>query len=222
MFGAAANATPSGKLTKETWETIRDKIVGAAKKAGKLDAVCLSLHGAMVTETEDDAEGALLEALRSVIGPDVPMVATLDLHANATEKMARNVSALVSFRTYPHIDGYERAVQAAALVKEVLDGRKTPGCLLSQPAMLEGADHGRTTQPGEMRDLLAKADAYEKEPGINVVSIQVGFTWSDMPYTGPSIAVSHEPEAEARARAICRALVDEIWRRRGRNGRGAR
>jgi microcystin degradation protein MlrC len=80
--------------------------------------------------------------------------------------------------------------------------------------MLEGADHGRTTQPGVMRDLLAKADAYEKEPGINVVSIQVGFTWSDMPYTGPSIAVSHEPAAEARAKEIARLMIDEIWRRR--------
>ncbi|HSI02076.1 MAG TPA: M81 family metallopeptidase [Reyranella sp.] len=215
VLAVAANATPSGTLTKATWETIRDKIVGAAKRAGKLDAVCLSLHGAMVTETEDDAEGALLETLRDAIGPDVPMVATLDLHANATVRMARHANALVSYRTYPHIDGYDRAEQAAALVQEALTGQKTPRCLLSQPAMLEGADHGRTTQPGEMRDLLAKADAYEKEPGINVVSIQVGFTWSDIPYTGPSIAVSHEPEAEARARIICRELIDEIWRRRG-------
>src|SRR4029079_7396280 len=106
-------------------------------------------------------------------------------------------------------------VQAAALVQEALAGQKKPRCLLSQPAMLEGADHGRTTQPGVMRDLLARADEYEKEPGINVVSIQVGFTWSDMPYTGPSIAVSHEPAAAGRAREICRALIDEIWRRRG-------
>jgi microcystin degradation protein MlrC len=80
--------------------------------------------------------------------------------------------------------------------------------------MLEGADHGRTTQPGVMRDLLARADEYEKEPGINVVSIQVGFTWSDIPYTGPSIAVSYEPPAEARAREIARSMIDEIWRRR--------
>jgi microcystin degradation protein MlrC len=214
VFATAANATPSGMLTKETWETIRDKILGAARKAGKLDAVCLSLHGAMVTETEDDAEGALLEALRGIVGPDVPMVATLDLHANATVKMARNANALVSFRTYPHIDGYDRAVQAAALVHEALSGKKKPRCLLSQPAMLEGADHGRTTQPGVMCDLLARADEYEKEPGINVVSIQVGFTWSDIPYTGPSIAVSHEPQAEARAKEIARAMIDEIWRRR--------
>jgi microcystin degradation protein MlrC len=215
VFAVAANATPSGTLTRETWETIRDKIVGVARNAGKLDAVCLSLHGAMVTETEDDAEGALLEALRGIVGPAVPMVTTLDLHANATEKMAKNANALVSFRTYPHIDGYDRAVQAAALVQEVLTGKKKPRCLLSQPAMLEGADHGRTTEPGEMRDLLAKADAYEKEPGINVVSIQVGFTWSDIRYTGPSIAVSHEPDAAGRAAEICRALIDEIWRRRG-------
>ena len=213
-WGAAANATPSGTLTRETWETIRDMIVGAAKKAGKLDGICLSLHGAMVTATEDDAEGALLEALRGIVGPEVPIVATLDLHANATERMARNANALVSYRTYPHIDGYERAVQAAALCQAAMDGQKKPRCLLVQPAMLEGADHGRTTQPGQMRDLLAKADGFEKEPGINVVSIQAGFTWSDIPYTGPSVAVSYEPSAQSRAQVIARELIDDIWRRR--------
>ncbi len=214
VWGGAANATPSGTLTRETWEHIRDMIVGAAKKAGKLDAICLSLHGAAVTATEDDAEGALLESLRAVVGPDIPVVATLDLHANATKKMAKHANALVSYRTYPHIDGYERAVQAAALVQEALEGRKQPRCLLVQPAMLEGADHGRTTQPGLMRDLLARADAFEKEPGINVVSIQAGFTWSDIPYTGPSVAVSYEPAAEARAKAVAAAMLDEIWKRR--------
>ncbi len=214
VYAVAANATPSGTLTKETWETIRDIVLDTAKKAGKLDGICLSLHGAMVTETEDDAEGALLEALRKIVGLDVPIAATLDLHANATIKMASNANALVSFRTYPHVDGYERSIQAAALVQEAMEGKKKPRCLLVQPAMLEGADHGRTTQPGQMRDLLAKADAYEKEPGINVVSIQVGFTWSDIPYTGPSIAVSHEPDAEPRAREIAQTLIDDIWRRR--------
>ncbi len=214
VYAVAANATPSGTLTKETWETIRDIILNTAKKAGKLDGICLSLHGAMVSETEDDAEGALLEALRGIVGSDVPIATTLDLHANATVKMAKNANALVSYRTYPHIDGYERAVQAAALVQAAMEGKKKPRCLLVQPAMLEGADHGRTTQPGQMRDLLAKADAFEKEAGINVVSIQAGFTWSDMPYTGPSIAVSYEAATEARAKAIAAELVDDIWRRR--------
>jgi microcystin degradation protein MlrC len=214
VWAGAANATPSGKLTKECWETIRDMIAGVARKAGKLDGICLSLHGAMVTETEDDAEGALLEMLRGIVGPDVPIATTLDLHANATVRMARNANALVSYRTYPHIDGYERAVQAAALVQAAMEGDKKPRCLLVQPAMLEGAEHGRTTQPGLMRDLLAKADAFEREPGIDAVSIQAGFTWADIPYTGPSIAVSHEPGAEARAKAIAHELIDDMWRRR--------
>src|SRR5882724_5672887 len=214
VYTVAANATPSGKLTKQCWETIRDMIVEAARKAGKLDGVCLSLHGAMVTETEDDAEGALLELLRGVVGPKVPIAATLDLHANATVRMAGNANALVSYRTYPHIDGYERAVQAAALVQAAMEGKKQPCCLVVQPAMLEGAEHGRTTQPGLMLDLLGKADGFEEELGINVVSIQAGFTWADIPYTGPSIAVSHEPGAEPRAKAIAAELIDEIWRRR--------
>src|SRR5262249_48148291 len=214
VWGGSANATPSGRLTRDCWETLRDRILGVASKAGKLDGVCLSLHGAMVSETEDDAEGALLELLRGIGGPDVPIATTLDLHANATERMARNANALVSYRTYPHIDGYERAVQAAALVHEAMEGTKKPRCLLVQPAMLEGAEHGRTTEPGLMLDLLAKADSFEKEPGIDVVSIQAGFTWADIPYTGPSIAVTHEPGAEARARAIAAELIDDMWRRR--------
>jgi microcystin degradation protein MlrC len=214
IYVAAASATPSGKLTRDCWQTIRDIIVNGATKAGKLDGVCLALHGAMVTETEDDAEGALLERLREVVGPGLPIAATLDLHANATVRMARNANALVSYRTYPHIDGYERALQAAALVQATMDGKKKPRCLLVQPAMLEGAENGRTTAPGLMRDLLARADKFEKEPGIDVVSIQAGFTWADIPYTGPSIAVSHEPGAEARAKAIAHELIDEMWRRR--------
>jgi microcystin degradation protein MlrC len=214
LWAGAANATPSGKLTRDCWETIRDRIVDAARKAGKLDGICLSLHGAMVTETEADAEGALLEQLRGIVGPDLPIAATLDLHANATARMAKNANALVSYRTYPHVDGYERAVQAAALVQEAMQGKKKPRCLLVQPAMVEGAEHGRTTKPGLMLDLLAKADTFEKERGINVVSIQAGFTWADIAFTGPSIAVSHEPGFDMRARAIAHELIDEMWRRR--------
>jgi microcystin degradation protein MlrC len=210
----AANATPSGKLTRETWETIRDKILAHARKAGKIDGAVLALHGAMVSETEDDAEGALLEALRGVLGPTVPIAVTLDLHANATPRMARNANALISYRTYPHIDQYERAQQAAALIDRTLDGKAQPRTLVVQPPTIEGADHGRTVQPGPMRDLLAMADRFEQEPGIHVVSIQAGFTPADIEWAGPSVAVSHDPSMANRAQAIADELLREIWRRR--------
>ena len=210
----AANATPSGKLTRDAWETIRDLILAQARRAGKLDGVVLALHGAMVSETEDDAEGALLEALRRVVGPALPVIATLDLHANATPRMARHANALISYRTYPHIDQYERAQQAAALMDRTLDGQAKLQTLIVQPPTLIGADHGRTVQPGPMRDLLAMADAFEKEEGIHVVSIQAGFMPADIAWAGPSVAVSHEPEKAARAHEIAGALAHEIWRRR--------
>ena len=210
----AANATPSGKLTRDTWETIRDMIVEKARTAGDLDGVVLALHGAMVSETEDDAEGALLEALRGALGARIPIVATLDLHANATPRMARHANALISYRTYPHIDQYERAQQAAALVDRTIDGRASPRTLLLQPPTLCGADHGRTVQPGPMRDLLAMADTFEQEDGIHVVSIQAGFTPADIEWAGPSIAISHEPDQAVRAGEIALALAREVWRRR--------
>ena len=111
-------------------------MVGAARKAGTLDGICLSLHGAMVTATEDDAEGALLEALRGIVGPEVPIVATLDLHANATERMARNASALVSYRTYPHIDGYERAHEATHLLARLMRRDIRPTVAIKRLPML--------------------------------------------------------------------------------------
>ena len=212
--GVAANATPSGKLTRETWETIRDRIVGRAREAGRVSGAVLALHGAMVSETEDDAEGALLEALRGVLDASVPIVVTLDLHANATPRMAKHANALISYRTYPHTDQYERAQQAAALLDRIVAGGAKAQTLLVQPPTLVGADHGRTVQPGPMRDLLAMADRFEQEEGIHVVSIQAGFMPADIEWAGPSVAVSHDPARADRALAIANELSREIWRRR--------
>ena len=212
--GVAANATPSGKLTRETWETIRDRIVERARAAGRVSGAVLALHGAMVTETEDDAEGALLEALRGVLGPAIPIIVTLDLHANATPRMAQHANALISYRTYPHVDQYERAQQAAALLDRILAGKARSQCLVAQPPTLLGVDHGRTVQPGPMRDLLALAERFEHEHGIHVVSIQAGFMPADIEWAGPSVAVAHDPASAERARAIASELSREIWRRR--------
>src|SRR5678816_152935 len=101
----SANANPSGIVTDDAFEQIGGMFLDAARQ-GPIDGVLLHLHGAMVVESYEDGEGELLARLRKILGPDVPIVVTLDLHANVTEKMAENASALIAFRTYPHAVSY--------------------------------------------------------------------------------------------------------------------
>jgi len=112
----SANPNPSGIVTDDAFEQIVGMILEAADRKGSIDGALLHLHGAMVTEAHEDAEGELLARLRQKLGSRTPIVVTLDLHANVTRKMADNANALIAFRTYPHIDMYERAWQEAELL----------------------------------------------------------------------------------------------------------
>ena len=111
----AADATPSGKVTRDAFETFTNEILTALDSEGPVGALFLPLHGAMVTEHEEDGEGALLEALRAKVGRALPIAVTLDLHANVTERMAALADIIVSYRTYPHVDQYAIATEALDL-----------------------------------------------------------------------------------------------------------
>src|SRR6185369_2992314 len=104
----SASANPAGLVTNAAFAELCGLLLDAAREQGPIDGALLHLHGAMVTEDHEDAEGELLRRLRGVIGPDAPVIVTLDLHANVTQAMVDNSSALIAFRTYPHIDQYER------------------------------------------------------------------------------------------------------------------
>ena len=114
-----AGATPSAHVTRDAFEHIAGEIVGRAAQ-GTIDAIYLDLHGAMVCEHLDDGEGELIERLRRVVGPRVPIVASLDLHANVTRKMLTTADALVAYRTYPHVDMAETGDRAAFLLRKIL------------------------------------------------------------------------------------------------------
>jgi len=210
----AADATPSGKVSKDAWTHLSGCLLDAIEKEGPFDGVLISLHGAMVAEGHDDAEGDLLALIRAAVGPDVPVMATLDLHANVTIKMAENANALVSYRTYPHVDMADRGRQMAELLVRQfagdIDGYET---LVGRLDQLDGFDHGRTTQEGPMTEALRQARAYEDEDGIEVVSINGGFAWADFEEAGPSVTVTHSG-AKERARAIVADLVAFGWETR--------
>src|SRR5262245_49941733 len=117
-------AWPAGALTADTFAWIKQELSDALDRAGRVDAVLFALHGALVAENELDVEGALLALLRQRIGDKVPLVATLDLHANITARMVENATALVLYHTAPHIDVFETGQRGAAVLRRILDGAR--------------------------------------------------------------------------------------------------
>lgn len=208
----AASAGPGGIVSEEAYARYAGAIVKAAREHQDCDGVILALHGAMVTEGDGDGEGRLLADLRAVLGPRVPIAVTLDLHANVTDRMAALANALISYRTYPHIDMRERGGQAAGILADAMAGRVRPRVAVARRRMVEGADHGRSEGP-LMQRLLAKARAHEKEPGVLEVSINGGFGDADIVDAGPSVTVTGDGESP-RWQAIAEAMMDVVWAER--------
>jgi microcystin degradation protein MlrC len=122
----AAWATPSGLVTDDTYEHIVCDLIRGLRDAGSLDGLLLALHGAMVTGSDADADGETVERLRGELGTGFPIVLTLDLHANVSPRTLRNVTAAITYRTYPHVRQRERGLDAAALIARIVRGEVHP------------------------------------------------------------------------------------------------
>jgi microcystin degradation protein MlrC len=166
----------------------------------------------MVSDSHEDAEGEFLARLRQRVGPNVPVVVTLDLHANVTQKMADNANALIAYRTYPHIDYYERAWQGAELLERAMRGEIRPKTVIARRPMLYGLDHGRT-QRGPMAELIARGEALEQSGEALVVSICAGFSRANIRDVGPSVTVTVDG-SPARAQTIAEEFMDYAWQTR--------
>jgi microcystin degradation protein MlrC len=208
----AAAATPGGKTPAKDWAHLSGTVTEACKE-GAFDGVLLALHGAMVTEDLDDAEGDLLGRLRERLGPEIPIAITLDIHANVTETMARLANIVVAYRTYPHVDQNERAMEAAELLQRTMNGEIHPRSLVWRGPVLQGLDYGRT-QGGPMSRILARADQLRQEnPGILAIAICAGFVWADIPDAGPSVTITADGDA-SRFKAAAEELIKDIWETR--------
>src|SRR5438128_5655633 len=208
----SANANPSGIVTDDAFEQIGGMMLKAAREQGPIDGVLLHLHGAMVVDSYEDGEGELLARLRRILGPDVPIVVTLDLHANVTQQMADNASALIAFRTYPHIDQYERAWQGAELLERAMRGEVKPKTVIARRPMIYGLDRGRT-QKGPMAELIARGEALEKSGEALVVSICAGFSRANILDVGPSVTVTVDGNSP-QGQAIAEEFMDYAWEKR--------
>jgi microcystin degradation protein MlrC len=204
-----ASANPSGYVDDRLFDQVCDMFLAAAEG---VDGVLLHLHGAMVAQSHEDAEGELLRRLRAKVGPGVPIVVTLDLHGNITQAMADNANALIAVRTYPHIDHYEMALKGGALLQRAMQGEIKPVTVIAKRPMLRGLDGGRT-QAGPMRVLIDRGIAAEAAGEALVVSVCSGFTAADIRDIGPSVTVTTDAKPEA-GRKIAESFMDYAWEQR--------
>jgi microcystin degradation protein MlrC len=204
----AAEAYPSGPVQAEAYRAISDAICDAV--ASGCDAVLLDLHGAMVAESTDDGEGTLLERIRS-LAPGVPIAVALDLHTNLTDRMVRHCTAMVGYKTYPHVDMYEAGRHVGTIVLRALRNELRPVMAWSnRPILAQTLRMGTSDSP--MKELIAAARQAEQRECL-AATVFGGFPLADVPEAGVSCVVVTDRDPDA-ARAICDRLLDAAWERR--------
>ncbi|MDQ6432840.1 M81 family metallopeptidase [Mesorhizobium sp. LHD-90] len=218
VHAISAHAVPGGQVTKAAYDHVAGVILDAARSnRSRLDGVLLGLHGSMVPEFCQDGEGYLLGLLRAELGDDIPIAATLDLHAMVSQDMVRHAQILVSYKTYPHVDMRETGAHAARILDRAMKGEVAPRTVRAHVPMLDEANSGRTDIP-ETLALYDRAREAESR-GLLAVSVNAAFTGADVFCVGPTVLAtydSRDPGAETAARQVAEELAGAIWQRRAK------
>ena len=205
----SASAVPSGLVAAEAYQLLLSKLLDGIRAAGPVDGVLLSLHGAMVVEGIPDAEGDILTKVRALVGSSVPVASTLDYHATLTDTMVQAADGLFGYNTYPHVDGYERDVEAADFVARLMAKEIRPVSHVVRPPLAPGVVPARTGW-GPIQKLMAEAFAYEGQPGVINVSVYGGFVYSDIHDAGLAFLATTDGDADL-ARRIAEDLAARAW-----------
>ncbi|MAH84451.1 MAG: hypothetical protein CBB68_08990 [Rhodospirillaceae bacterium TMED8] len=201
-----AFATPSGVTVKRTYEKFRDEILGDLKNALPVDAVMLSLHGAMVADGYDDCQDDLVHEIRKLIGPDVFVGCELDLHCHITRRFVAEVSACVIYKEYPHIDFAARAEDLWTIMVRTLSGEIRPIVSTFDCRMIN-LFH-TTREP--MRSFVDEMASLEGKNGIISVSLGHGFPWANIPHVGARMIVITDNGQETGDR-VAEELGRKLW-----------
>ncbi|WP_420584789.1 M81 family metallopeptidase [Ruegeria sp.] len=188
------SAEPGGKVTDHAFDDIAGRVTTALADMTPLDGVYLDLHGAMVTESWDDGEGELLSRIRQIIGPDLPLVASLDMHANISGQMVGLSDAITIFRTYPHLDMAETGARAYRMMRDIC-ANGPPAKAWRQGEYLIPL-HSQYTEVDPAKTLYAALGAFDG-PGARLVELAVGFTAADTADCGPSVLAYGASQSEA-------------------------
>ncbi|MGH8178162.1 MAG: M81 family metallopeptidase [Steroidobacter sp.] len=177
------SATPSAHVERDAYERIVAMLLEDLRAYRRLDAVYLDLHGAMVAEHIDDADGELLKRVREVVGPGVPLVASLDFHANVSPLMVDQASALIAYRTYPHTDMSSAGARALRLFYELRDGPMS-SALRKAPFLIPLTSQCTLVEP--LAALMREVERLESGPIVSM-NFTPGFPAADVAECGPAV-----------------------------------
>ena len=211
-------AYPSGLIVAADYATLKAEFLDRLRQEqaahGPVDGVLLDLHGAMVVEGIDDADGDFVAAVRTAVGPDCPIVVTFDLHGNHSAQRVAAATAIVGFDTYPHVDMAERGREAADILAATLKGTIRPVTAFRSIPMFWSAPCQITGHP-PMKEVIDLVHSFEHRPGLVSVTVATGFPWADVVNMGTSVIVVADGDRDL-AERTAEELAGWIWDRRER------
>ena len=206
-----AEAFPSAPTPRPIFDRLVGELLDGIEAAGAIDGVLLELHGAMVAEGIDDAEGHILAAVRRLVGPDMPIVGQLDIHSNVSHAMIETADVLIGRETYPEVDMAPRGRECAdVLVRMVREGVR-PTMALHQLPLVWGMNQVTAHPP--MRQAIEYLHRIEARPGVICGSIATCFPLADIPDMGASVYVATDNDP-ALAQSCADELAAWLWERR--------
>ncbi|MCC7048788.1 MAG: M81 family metallopeptidase [Alphaproteobacteria bacterium] len=209
----ATHGGAGGRVSARCYGELRDELLARLRAADRVDGVYLALHGSFIAEGLDDAEGEILEATRAIVGPDVPIAVSCDLHGHITAAMLRHACILVGYREYPHDDTRETGARVATLLIRTLNGQIRPVTRLCRAPMILPAQRQRTRGDGPMRAIIDIARAREADGTALAASYFCVQPWLDLPGVGVTGAAVADGDA-AKAERAAREIAEAMWQRR--------
>lgn len=194
-----ARAIPGGPVSRATYEEFRQEFSDKLRATLPLDGLYLAMHGAMNVEDMDDAEGDWIANARSIIGPDIPLAVSYDLHGNVTQKIVDQIDIFAAYRTAPHIDVRETMVRTWSMLIRTLKTGEKPGVAWAPvPVLLPGEKTSTEDEPA--KSLYRRLPEHDRIEGVWDANLMVGYVWADEPRaTACAVVTGSNPEAAKRA-----------------------
>lgn len=209
----ATHGGAGGRVSAAAYGTLREMLLAPLRAAGPVDAVYLALHGSFIAEGTDDMEGDVLAEARAIVGPEVPIAVSCDLHGHITEKMMANVQILIGYRHYPHDDAFDTGRRCAGFLIRTLKGQIRPVTRVRKAPMIIPAQKQRTKSDGPMGQFHATARAREWAGEVLAASYFPVQPWLDFEGLGFAAVVVTDDDPQTADR-VALEMAQEAWLRR--------